>query len=93
MLDAIGVNSIELMTNNPRKVEGLREKGIRVVGRIPVVTAANRFNVDYLLTKQTRSGHWLGIAEAKHRATHATHDDGASAGQGEGARTITGTHG
>ena len=63
MLRDIGVHSVRLMTNNPRKIEGLREHGIRVTGRIPLVTPANRFNAPYLLTKQKRSGHWLGIVD------------------------------
>lgn len=59
MLLALGVESIDLMTNNPDKVRGLVEHGIRVVGRIPVVTPPNRHNAGYLDTKRRRSGHWL----------------------------------
>jgi len=64
MLREIGVKSVELMTNNPRKLQGLREAGVPVVSRIPLVMPANRFNASYLLTKQKRSGHLLGIGEA-----------------------------
>ncbi len=64
MLQALGVRSVELMTNNPRKLKGLHEAGVHVVGRKPLVTTANRFNAAYLLTKQKRSGHLLGIGEA-----------------------------
>jgi len=63
MLRALGVRSVKVMTNNPRKVDGLREQGIRVTGRMPLITVANRFNASYLLTKQKRSGHWLGQAD------------------------------
>jgi GTP cyclohydrolase II len=63
MLRALGVRGIHLMTNNPRKVEGLREQGIMVSRRLPLVMPPNRFNAGYLLTKQKRSGHWLGIGE------------------------------
>jgi GTP cyclohydrolase II len=63
MLRALGVRSVKLMTNNPRKLDGLRQHGIRVTGRLPLVTAANRSNAGYLLTKQKRSGHWLGMAD------------------------------
>lgn len=65
MLNALGVRSIQLMTNNPRKIEGLREAGVTVAGRIPLVMPANRFNATYLMTKQKRSGHWLGIVEPR----------------------------
>ncbi len=71
MLRAIGVRSIQLMTNNPRKIDGLREAGVEVAGRIPLVTPANRFNATYLMTKQKRSGHWLGIVEPRAAAAAA----------------------
>jgi GTP cyclohydrolase II len=63
MLRELGVLSVRLMTNNPGKVQGLRREGIKVAGRLPLVTQPNRFNLSYLLTKQKRSGHWLGIGE------------------------------
>jgi GTP cyclohydrolase II len=63
MLRALGVRSVELMTNNPRKLQGLREAGTKVIARLPLLTTANRFNASYLLTKQKRSGHLLGIGE------------------------------
>ncbi len=61
MLRGLGVRSIRLMTNNPRKVAGLRERGITVAGRIPIIMEPNRHNAGYLRTKQQRSGHWLGM--------------------------------
>ena len=64
MVRALGIASVRLMTNNPRKVEGLRAHGVAVSGRIPIVTPANRHNAAYLLTKQRRSGHLLAIGEA-----------------------------
>ena len=64
MARALGITSVRLMTNNPRKLEGLRAHGVTVTGRIPLVIAANRHNADYLLTKQRRSGHLLAIGEA-----------------------------
>ena len=69
MVQALGIASVRLMTNNPRKVEGLRGHGVAVSGRIPIVTPANRHNAAYLLTKQRRSGHLLAIGEAL--AAHA----------------------
>ena len=59
MLLALGVRSVNLMTNNPAKVRGLREHGIDVAGRIPVVMPPNRHNAKYLDTKRKRAGHWL----------------------------------
>ena len=63
MVRALGIASVRLMTNNPRKVEGLRAHGVTVSGRIPLVTPANRHNAAYLLTKQRRSGHLLALGE------------------------------
>ncbi len=59
MLEALGVRSIRLMTNNPAKVDGLRRHGIRVAGRISHVMPANPFNEAYLTTKRERAGHLL----------------------------------
>ena len=64
MARALGIKSVRLLTNNPRKLEGLRAHGVSVTGRIPLVIAANRHNAAYLLTKQRRSGHLLAMGEA-----------------------------
>jgi GTP cyclohydrolase II len=61
MLLALGVRSVDLMTNNPAKIRGLREYGIQVVGRIPVVVPPNLHNSRYLATKQKRASHWLSL--------------------------------
>jgi len=63
MLGALGVKSIQLITNNPLKVDGIREHGMVVSRRIPSVTMANRHNIQYLRTKKNRAGHWLNVAE------------------------------
>ena len=62
MLEALGVKSVRLMTNNPAKLNGLRQHGVTVEGRIPLVTSPNLHNQEYLVTKQQRAGHWLGLA-------------------------------
>ncbi len=59
MLQDLGVTSVRLMTNNPDKVEGLEQNGIRVEERIPVVVSSNPHNARYLETKRTRMGHLL----------------------------------
>jgi GTP cyclohydrolase II len=60
MLNSLGVRSVRLMTNNPRKLDGLRELGVDVVDRIPLVIPANRYNRRYLATKAAKSGHLMG---------------------------------
>ena len=59
MLRALGVRSVVLLTNNPRKVDGLDSVGLPVVGRIPLKTSPNRHNAFYLKTKKDKSGHLL----------------------------------
>jgi GTP cyclohydrolase II len=71
MLRALGIGSVLLMTNNPRKLDGLRAHGVQVAGRMPLVVAANRHNASYLRTKQQRSGHLLAAPEVKPKAAVA----------------------
>jgi len=59
MIDELGVDSIELMTNNPEKVQGLLTEGIDVTRRIPLKVLPNPHNVQYLETKRRKSGHIL----------------------------------
>ena len=59
VIELLGITSVRLLTNNPAKIAGLRQEGIIVSGRIPVVVPANRVNGRYLATKRTRLGHLL----------------------------------
>ena len=59
MIDSLRVKSIQLMTNNPRKVEDLTHHGIKVTGRIPLIVPPNRYNEFYLETKASKSGHLI----------------------------------
>ena len=59
MLRALGIGAVRLMTNNPRKIEGLARHGIGVVERVPLVTEAGVHNAGYLQTKSNRMGHLL----------------------------------
>ena len=55
----LGVKSIELMTNNPRKVLGLEGYGITITKRVPVIVESCEHNHNYLSVKQTKLGHDL----------------------------------
>ena len=59
MLQALGIEHVSLMTNNPRKVWGLRQHGIDVAGRQPLKAIATALNRRYLDTKAAKSGHLL----------------------------------
>jgi GTP cyclohydrolase II len=66
MLGLLQVRSIRLITNNPRKIAGLEQHGIRITGRIPLVVPPNEHNVFYLSTKASRSGHYIDLAGYEH---------------------------
>lgn len=59
ILESLKVKSIELITNNPQKIDGLKKLGIEVAGRIPIVVTAHNDNLDYLKTKAKKMAHLL----------------------------------
>jgi len=61
MLADLGVSSIALMTNNPAKVDALRNDGVNVASREPMAIVANDHNRDYLRTKNRRMGHLIEL--------------------------------
>jgi GTP cyclohydrolase II len=61
MLASLTVQSVRLLTNNPRKIDELRRYGIRVNARVPHVIPANEHNRFYLETKANRSGHFIDL--------------------------------
>jgi GTP cyclohydrolase II len=59
MLGHFGVTGVRLLTNNPAKVLALRKLGVHVVGRVPIVVAANQHSSRYLEAKRLRMEHDL----------------------------------
>jgi len=59
----LGLSSIRLLTNNPRKVVALAGFGLKIVEQVPIVVKPNRHNLSYLVTKRDRLGHILGDME------------------------------
>ncbi len=57
MLDYFDINSLRLMTNNPRKVLALEALGVTVAERLPHQTGRNPHNAKYLATKKGKLGH------------------------------------
>lgn len=55
----LGLKSIKLLTNNPKKIEGLEEYGIKIVERVSLVIEPTKENENYLKTKKKRLGHYL----------------------------------
>jgi 3,4-dihydroxy 2-butanone 4-phosphate synthase/GTP cyclohydrolase II len=62
MLKAMGVEQVNLLSNNPRKAAGLRANGIAVRRELPLAIPANPHNAAYLDTKRDKLGHSLARA-------------------------------
>ncbi|GAB3167152.1 3,4-dihydroxy-2-butanone-4-phosphate synthase [Myceligenerans halotolerans] len=62
ILGDLGIDRVELLTNNPAKTSGLRAAGVDVVGRRALQVGAGPHNVTYLSTKRDRMGHMLEVA-------------------------------
>ncbi len=59
ILNDLGVKKICLITNNPRKIAGLKGYGLEIVDRRPLLIEANDYNSSYLATKAQKLGHFL----------------------------------
>lgn len=59
ILRDLEVNSINVITNNPRKIEELQGLNINITGRIPCIVEAGEHNQGYLDTKRARMDHLL----------------------------------
>ena len=57
ILADLGLTTIRLLTNNPKKVIGLEGYGLKIVEQIPIVAEPTPYNVDYLRTKKEKMGH------------------------------------
>jgi 3,4-dihydroxy 2-butanone 4-phosphate synthase / GTP cyclohydrolase II len=59
VLNDLGINKIRLITNNPRKIAGLKGYGLEIVDRVPLLIEATDYNNTYLTTKAEKLGHLL----------------------------------
>ncbi len=57
----LGLSRVRLMTNNPQKLVGLQGFGLEIVERVPLISEPAPTNLRYLLTKQEKMGHLLGL--------------------------------
>ncbi len=55
----LGLSTIRLLTNNPKKIVGLSGHGLTVVEQVPIETPPNPYNLQYLRTKKEKLGHQL----------------------------------
>jgi GTP cyclohydrolase II len=66
MLMSLHIQSVQLMTNNPKKINQLTQYGIQVNGRIPHIMEPNEHNLFYLETKAAKSGHMIDFHGKPH---------------------------
>ena len=59
IVQALGLNDLVILTNNPNKVAALRNAGLEVTQQ-PLVIVSNKFNEKYLATKEAKLGHSRG---------------------------------
>jgi len=59
ILRDLGIQKIILLTNNPKKVVGLKGYGLEIVDRIPIEIEPNESNIKYLTTKRDKLGHMI----------------------------------
>ena len=59
ILKDLGAFKVNLMTNNPRKIDGLESHGIEIVSRVPIAMNQNEKNEFYLRTKKEKMGHMI----------------------------------
>jgi 3,4-dihydroxy 2-butanone 4-phosphate synthase/GTP cyclohydrolase II len=84
----LGLSSIRILTNNPKKIHGLQGYGLTVSAQVPIAHTPNPHNEGYLRAKAERMGHTL-----HHQGTnldqemlHARERPGRGSGWGEGWR-------
>jgi 3,4-dihydroxy 2-butanone 4-phosphate synthase/GTP cyclohydrolase II len=61
ILADLGLSTIRLLTNNPRKISGIEGFGLRVVEQLPIEVPPNAENARYLETKREKLGHSLRV--------------------------------
>ena len=59
ILSDLGIHKIRLITNNPRKIAGLKGYGLEISDRVPLLIEATPYNTAYLTTKAEKLGHML----------------------------------
>jgi len=74
LIKSLGIKSVRLMTNNPKKLNDLSENGVIITERVEHVFEANEYNEFYLQTKKHESGHLISDPLiSQNYLTHQTH--------------------
>ena len=63
ILGDLGVSSLRLLTNNPAKIKGLSDYGLKVTGTVALPVSETPHNLRYLIAKRDRLGHLIELTE------------------------------
>uniref|UniRef100_A0A7S1TFV8 GTP cyclohydrolase II domain-containing protein n=1 Tax=Compsopogon caeruleus TaxID=31354 RepID=A0A7S1TFV8_9RHOD len=87
ILSDLGVQEMELMTNNPLKYRGLAGYGLSIQNRVQVEVTPNPENMRYLETKRAKLGHWLNQDNNESESTSQLPSDNQSQFDNDGERS------
>tara|TARA_Y100001968_G_C19005208_1_gene547844 strand:+ start:49 stop:447 length:399 start_codon:yes stop_codon:yes gene_type:complete len=59
MINFLAIKKVDLMTNNPKKIDALKAMGVIINERVPLSTNTNKYNEKYISTKIKKLGHLL----------------------------------
>jgi GTP cyclohydrolase II len=59
MVKHLKIKSMDLMTNNPKKIDALGKMGLTINKRVPILSKSNDYNKKYLSTKAKKLGHLM----------------------------------
>jgi len=59
ILEDLNIKKLKLITNNPLKINSVKQMGITITQRIPSVTSVNKYNKNYIETKKEVMGHFF----------------------------------
>ncbi|MBI3505197.1 MAG: bifunctional 3,4-dihydroxy-2-butanone-4-phosphate synthase/GTP cyclohydrolase II [Proteobacteria bacterium] len=66
VLADLGLTTIRILTNNPRKIVGIEGYGLKVTGRVAIQMPAHAHNARYLETKRKKLGHLIDLKDGPH---------------------------
>jgi 3,4-dihydroxy 2-butanone 4-phosphate synthase/GTP cyclohydrolase II len=65
ILTSLGISSMRLLTNNPKKIIGLEGYGLKIVERVPLEISPKKHSAKYLKTKQKKLGHLINLKKTQ----------------------------